>query len=502
MIIICPSCDARYNLPQAIAPPGRKVRCRKCTHVWWAEAPTETEPVASALPDAASPFQIGQDTPAGQSWPPATVQAHSAHSSQHHGTNNPNGLSQALATAASSERGPAFSGHNTDALAEMSWPEPPPVPQTDGSGEWAPPPSWPDPRAPQPADGRQYERLSNVADQQTAHEAPWAFEGSLQAPPAPFQPATTGAAGTAMGAPSSAQPMAPASGPTAGRSRGTPPDNTAAGADTANMAAGGWSPWPEPIATTGGPAPRRGDEQSFSPVAPPVQRGFPGAAMPSLGQAQAQAQAQAQGQAQGQAWQDHNRALPTPPRPMPGPHTGYPTLQPPAGGPPALANPRVALPEVQQEPIRPPARRKRSWASIAASLLIILSTIGLIAFLAVERNLVARTVPGAAGLYAALGMPANPHGLALRNIKVDWVEEDNQTELEVRGEIHNLLPQERRVPSVVIAVRDRSGANLFHTVAAVGSGLVSRGGFTRFTARIPSPPPGVASVAVHFPAPK
>ena len=38
MIIVCPSCDARYNLVQAIDPPGRKVRCRKCTHVWWAQS--------------------------------------------------------------------------------------------------------------------------------------------------------------------------------------------------------------------------------------------------------------------------------------------------------------------------------------------------------------------------------------------------------------------------------------------------------------------------------
>ena len=139
---------------------------------------------------------------------------------------------------------------------------------------------------------------------------------------------------------------------------------------------------------------------------------------------------------------------------------------------------------------------------MAASLVVILSAVGLITFLFVERNRVASLVPGAAGIYAHLGLPVNPHGLLLRNVKVDWVQEDNQQELEVRGEIHNLLAHERRVPSVVVTVRDRAGADLYHAVAGVGSGLVSRGGFTRFTARIPSPPHGVASVAVHFPAPK
>jgi hypothetical protein len=151
---------------------------------------------------------------------------------------------------------------------------------------------------------------------------------------------------------------------------------------------------------------------------------------------------------------------------------------------------------------QPPARKRRSWLSLAASWLVILSTTALLAFVAIERDQVARAVPGAAGVYAAVGLTVNPHGLMLRNVVVDWVEEDNQQELEVRGEVHNLLGEERRVPSIVVTVRDRAGASLFHTVAGVGSGRISRGGFTRFTTRIPSPPPGTASVAVHFPAPK
>ena len=148
------------------------------------------------------------------------------------------------------------------------------------------------------------------------------------------------------------------------------------------------------------------------------------------------------------------------------------------------------------------SRPKRGWTSIAASFLVILSAAALLGFVAVERDRVARAVPGAAGLYGKLGVAVNPHGLALRNVKVEWVEEDNQHDLEVRGEIHNLVQDEKRAPSVVIVVRDRSGASLFHTVADVGSPLISRGGYTRFTARIPTPPAGTASVAVHFPLPR
>ena len=169
----------------------------------------------------------------------------------------------------------------------------------------------------------------------------------------------------------------------------------------------------------------------------------------------------------------------------------------PPQAPPTAGFPAVAEARANNAPVR-----RRSWAAMAASLVVILTAAGLLGFVAVERDQVARAVPGAAGIYSKLGMAANPHGLTLRNVKVDWVEEDNRQELEVRGEIHNLLADEKSAPSVVVVVRDRAGASLYHTVAGVGSGVISRGGFTRFTARIPSPPPGTASVAVHFPQPK
>ncbi|HEY1838013.1 MAG TPA: DUF3426 domain-containing protein [Rhizomicrobium sp.] len=88
MILTCPQCETRYEADASnFAPPGRKVRCAKCGHLWHQVAPTsepeprpETiEPPASAAPDAVgeSEPQLAADEPAAEATaiaapPPAT----------------------------------------------------------------------------------------------------------------------------------------------------------------------------------------------------------------------------------------------------------------------------------------------------------------------------------------------------------------------------------------------------------------------------------------------
>ncbi len=51
--IVCPSCHARYQLPDgSIGPEGRKVSCSSCSHKWRA-----LEAGAAPVPEQSSPEQ-------------------------------------------------------------------------------------------------------------------------------------------------------------------------------------------------------------------------------------------------------------------------------------------------------------------------------------------------------------------------------------------------------------------------------------------------------------
>jgi len=61
MRIVCPACEAEYDVPETIGGAGRKVRCARCQTVWVASA---------ALPDPAPPEPPPEPPPAP---PPAPV---------------------------------------------------------------------------------------------------------------------------------------------------------------------------------------------------------------------------------------------------------------------------------------------------------------------------------------------------------------------------------------------------------------------------------------------
>jgi len=58
MIITCPACETRYNVPDnTFAGHARKVRCAKCSHEWVIEPP---EAEAAREPEAAEPSALGE----------------------------------------------------------------------------------------------------------------------------------------------------------------------------------------------------------------------------------------------------------------------------------------------------------------------------------------------------------------------------------------------------------------------------------------------------------
>ena len=53
MILECPNCETRYEIPVELPPEGRKVRCSSCHHVW--QATRENQPQPETEPEAEVP---------------------------------------------------------------------------------------------------------------------------------------------------------------------------------------------------------------------------------------------------------------------------------------------------------------------------------------------------------------------------------------------------------------------------------------------------------------
>jgi predicted Zn finger-like uncharacterized protein len=74
MIIVCPACETRYDLPEgAVGLEGRTVRCAQCRHSWFQpgpDGPEETEPLDSAAPLAAHVEDPDQQTAIAESAAP------------------------------------------------------------------------------------------------------------------------------------------------------------------------------------------------------------------------------------------------------------------------------------------------------------------------------------------------------------------------------------------------------------------------------------------------
>ena len=139
-----------------------------------------------------------------------------------------------------------------------------------------------------------------------------------------------------------------------------------------------------------------------------------------------------------------------------------------------------------------------AWRStlgmVLAGGLLVATSMGALAF----RDSIVRRAPSAGALFAGLGLPVNPHGLALREFRSSLAMEGDKTVLTVQGRIANLRDEGTPVPNLTVAVRDAGQTPIYSWVAASPKIVLAKGESVPFRSRLASPPSAGQDVRVSF----
>jgi len=142
------------------------------------------------------------------------------------------------------------------------------------------------------------------------------------------------------------------------------------------------------------------------------------------------------------------------------------------------------------------ARARRLAAPVACAAALA----GAMAVVAARAAIVA-AAPATGGLYAAIGLPVNPVGLAIADVSARLGTGGDKSLLTVEGALVNLRGKETAAPDLRIALRAADGRELYVWTTRPPKDRLAAGERTPFVARLAAPPPGVVDALVKFVAP-
>jgi hypothetical protein len=114
------------------------------------------------------------------------------------------------------------------------------------------------------------------------------------------------------------------------------------------------------------------------------------------------------------------------------------------------------------------------------------------------RAQIVRLAPGAAPLYAALGLGVNLRQMAIEKVTSRLADEDGRQILIVEGNIRNLAEAPRPAPRMRLSVLDATGREIYFWTAAPPKARLAVGETAQFRARLAAPPKEGSDVRVRF----
>jgi hypothetical protein len=167
---------------------------------------------------------------------------------------------------------------------------------------------------------------------------------------------------------------------------------------------------------------------------------------------------------------------------------------------PRLLRP-LPVPRRQAAPARRPAEKPKlqrsSGGRFLAPFAVALLAAATMAILA-GRERVARAVPAASPIFAAIGLPVNPLGMAIEDVRARLGDFGGRKVMVVDGSIVNLRGKDAKAPDLRIALRGQDGRELYAWTTHAPKNRLGKAERVHFAARLEAPPDGVEDAAVSF----
>jgi predicted Zn finger-like uncharacterized protein len=169
--------------------------------------------------------------------------------------------------------------------------------------------------------------------------------------------------------------------------------------------------------------------------------------------------------------------------------------EPPPAPAPITADelPRVFRDRAQEERrMRQAAMAGVAWAAAAVVV------IALMAIVVVFRDGVVRAWPPTASFYAAIGLPVNPTGLTIEQVRFEPALHEGHAALDVSGVIRNVVDRPVVVPPLRITLFNTQGKRVAGQIATVDNARIPPGETRHFMTSVLDPPYSAASLLVDF----
>ena len=155
--------------------------------------------------------------------------------------------------------------------------------------------------------------------------------------------------------------------------------------------------------------------------------------------------------------------------------------------------PRVFRDRAQEERrVRQAAAAGVAWAAGAVAVVVLIG-VGI-----VFRGGVVRAWPQTASLYQAIGLPVNPTGLTIEQVRTEPALHEGHATLDVSGVIRNVVDRPVFAPPLRISIYNTQGKRIAGQIASLDNARIPPGETRHFATSVYDPPYSAANLDVTF----